>query len=72
MFKQILFKSAKVKAEIKAELKKRAPDYIRLSQLKKMRLYLKDRLYALFHGRDKANLPALEFMNSKSNKAKRG
>jgi hypothetical protein len=37
---------ARLKAEIKRELKRRSPDEHRLTKLKKLKLAIKDRLYA--------------------------
>ncbi len=37
---------ARLKAEIKRELKQRSPDEHRLTKLKKLKLAIKDRLYA--------------------------
>ncbi len=47
MFKKLLLKSSKLQIEIEQEQKRTYPDQYRLIKLKKIRLYLKDRLRAL-------------------------
>lgn len=59
-FVSLLFKTAKIQQEIEREQKRRAPDWLRLLKLKKIRLVLKDKLVSMtragFPGRGQVSL----------------
>lgn len=59
LFKSLLLRSGKIQMEIEREQAQRRPDDIRLLQLKKLRLLMKDKIArSVRFGLKRASLPA--------------